>query len=46
MRVQPEDDANDTRGEGILNLQLMWVQRAVCRLLAVNVGSLAVIVGS
>jgi hypothetical protein len=41
MRVQPGDDANTTQGKGILNLQPMWVQRAVCRLLAWNVGSWA-----
>jgi hypothetical protein len=46
MRVQPGDDANDTQAKGIVNLQPMWVQRAVCRLLAPNVGSLAVTVGS
>ena len=46
MRVQPGDDANNTQGKGILNLQPMWVQGAVCGLLAQNVGSLAAIVGS
>jgi hypothetical protein len=44
MRVQPGDDAHDTQGKGILNLQPMWVQRAVCRLLAPNVGSWPVLV--
>src|SRR6266545_6444488 len=44
-RAQLGDDANASPGKRLLDLQRMWVQRAVCRLLAINVGSLAVIVG-
>jgi hypothetical protein len=46
MRVQPGNDANNPQRKGILNLQPMCVQRAVCRLLAQSIGSLAAIVGS
>jgi len=44
-RAQLGDDANASPGKRLLALQRMWVQRAVCRLLAQNVSSLAVIVG-
>jgi len=42
--ARPGDEANAPLGKDILYLQRRWVQRAVCRLLALNVGSLAVIV--
>ena len=42
--ARPGDEANAPLGKDILDLQRMWVQRAVCRLLVFNVGSLAVIV--
>jgi len=45
-RARPEDDVNSSRGKRILNWQRMWIQSAVCRLVAWNVSSLAAIVGS
>jgi hypothetical protein len=44
MRVFHEEDANSSPKECKSYWQQMWVQTAVCRLLAQNVGSLAVIV--
>src|SRR6266511_229411 len=44
-RARPGDDTNALPGKRIVDWQRIWVQQAVCRLLARNVGSLAVIVG-
>jgi hypothetical protein len=44
-RARLGDEANSYLGKDILDWQRVWVQWAVCRLLAINVGSLAVIVG-
>jgi hypothetical protein len=44
-RAQLEDDANASPGKRLLDLQRMWVQRAVCRLLAMNLSSFAGSVG-
>ncbi len=44
--ARPGDDVYPSLGPPTLYLQGMWAQKAVCRLLAVNVGSLAVIVGA
>jgi hypothetical protein len=44
MRVFLGEDANSSPKERKSYWQQMWVQTAVCRLLAQNVGSLAVIV--
>ena len=43
-RVRPGDDAHAWPGAPGGDLQRMWAERAVCRLLAQNVGSLALIV--
>src|SRR5262249_55514806 len=43
-RARLGDDANSPLGEHISDLHRMWAQSAVCRLLAFNVSSLAVIV--
>jgi hypothetical protein len=44
IRARPGDEANPPPGKRLLDWQRMWVQRAVCGLVALNVGSLAAIV--